>query len=88
MFDTEQTAQKDLGYAIGILEQGEKYMTMFEMIVILVLLGFGLWFTNTYIPLQPNKKRTFSAIIVIIAAFFLLNAFGILGSVARFRLVN
>ena len=63
-------------------------MTLLEMVIILVVLGVGLWLVNTYIPMQANIKKILNVVIVIVAIIFVLNAFGIVGSVTRFRLVR
>jgi len=63
-------------------------MSFVEMIIILVALGVGLWLINTYIPMQANIKKILNGVIVFVAIMFVFNAFGIIGSVTRLRLVR
>jgi small-conductance mechanosensitive channel len=59
---------------------------LIELVITLVVLGVALWLINTYIPMQANIRKILNVVVVIVVILFVLNAFGIIGSTARFRI--
>lgn len=56
-------------------------MSLLTFIITLAVVGLILWLVTSYIPMAPVIKRILVVGVVIIVAFWLLNAFGILGNI-------
>ena len=56
-------------------------MELISLIIILILIGLGLWAANTYIPMQAGVKKVLNIVVVIVVALWLLSVFGILGDI-------
>ncbi|HYV94569.1 MAG TPA: Thivi_2564 family membrane protein [Chitinophagales bacterium] len=55
-------------------------MPILTIIIVLIVVGVILWLVNTYIPMQRTIKGILNAVVVIIVVIWLLQAFGVLGS--------
>lgn len=53
-------------------------MTLLNLVVLLVLVGVGLWLVNAYIPMDSVIKRILNIVVVVAVCLFLLKAFGLL----------
>lgn len=51
---------------------------MISIILVLVILGVGLWLINTYIPMAPAIKQLINILAVIAVIVWLLSAIGVL----------
>jgi hypothetical protein len=60
-------------------------MTLIGLIVTLVVVGVILWAVNTYIPMAPPLKNILNIVVVIAVVLWLLQAFGLLGSIGGVR---
>jgi hypothetical protein len=56
-------------------------MPLINIIIILVVIGAGLWAINKYIPMAPPIKTILNVVVVIVVCLWLLRIFGIIGSV-------
>jgi len=56
--------------------------------IILVLIGVGilLWFVNNYIPMDGKIKSILNLVVVIVVAVWLLQTFGIIGSLKALQI--
>jgi hypothetical protein len=56
--------------------------------IILVLIGVGilLWFVNNYIPMDGKIKSILNFVVVIVVAVWLLQTFGIIGSLKALQI--
>ncbi len=61
-------------------------MPLINIIVILVVVGLGLWAINRYIPMAPAIKNILNVVVVIIICIWLLQTFGIIRGGAPIRL--
>ncbi len=61
-------------------------MTLIQFVIALVVFGVGLWAINSYIPMDATIKRILNVVVTLVAILFVLNAFGILGSMSGIRL--
>ena len=61
-------------------------MSLISIIVALVVVGVLLWLVNTYIPMDSKIKSILNGVVLIIVVIWLLQAFGILGSVGNVRI--
>jgi hypothetical protein len=52
------------------------------IVLVLIVVGVLLWLINTYIPMQGTIKNILNAVVVIAVVIWLLQAFGVLGSLS------
>ena len=60
-------------------------MSLINLIVVLVVVGVGLWAINTYVPMDRKIKSILNVVVVIAVVLWLLQIFGLLGSIGAFR---
>ena len=61
-------------------------MPLLTILIVLIVAGVILWLVNSYIPMQQNIKRILNVVVVIIAVIWLLNVFGVIGSLTHIRI--
>jgi hypothetical protein len=61
-------------------------MSLIGLILTLVVVGVVLWLLNNYIPMDGKIKRILNVVVVIVVVIWLLQAFGILGSLQNIRI--
>jgi len=61
-------------------------MPLITLVVVLIVVGVLLWLVNTYIPMQGTIKSILNAVVVIAVVIWLLQAFGMLGSLENIRI--
>ena len=61
-------------------------MPLLQVAVSLIVVGVLLWLVNTYIPMARSIKSILNAFVVIVVVVWLLNLFGLLDSIQRFRI--
>jgi hypothetical protein len=59
---------------------------LLQIILVLIVVGVLLWLVNNYIPMDGKIKGILNAVVVILVVLWLLQAFGILGSLNGVRL--
>ena len=55
-------------------------MSLLNVIIVLVVVGFLLWAINRFIPMQQWVKNLLNVVVVIVLIIWLLKAFGLLGA--------
>lgn len=60
-------------------------MSLIALIVILAVVGVGLWWLTTYVPMDGTVKRIITAIVVLVVILWVLSALGVLGAVNEAR---
>ena len=55
-------------------------MSLLSIILVLIVVGVLLWLVNNYIPMDSKIKGILNAVVVILVVLWLLQAFGVLGS--------
>lgn len=63
-------------------------MTLLQLVIVLVVIGVGMWLVNSYIPMQRSIKTVLNVVVVIAVIMYVLMAFGLLGSFSGLRLNN
>lgn len=53
-------------------------MPIITIIVVLILIGVGLWALNTYVPMDQKIKTVINVLIVILVVLWLLSVLGVL----------
>lgn len=60
-------------------------MPLLTIVIVLIVVGVLLWLINTYIPMDGKIKSILNAVVVIVVVIWLLQAFGLLGSLQGIR---
>ena len=60
-------------------------MPLIQLIVALVVVGVALWLINNYIPMDGTIKKILNVVVIVVVILFILNAFGVLGSLSGLR---
>ena len=60
-------------------------MSLIGLIITLVVVGVLLWLLNNYVPMDGKIKRILNVVVVIVVVIWLLQAFGLLGSLRNIR---
>jgi hypothetical protein len=61
-------------------------MSLIGLILTLVVVGVLLWLLNNYIPMDGKIKRILNVVVVIVVVIWVLQGFGILGSLQNIRI--
>jgi hypothetical protein len=61
-------------------------MSLIGIILTLVVVGVLLWLLNNYIPMDGKIKSILNAVVVIVVVIWLLQTFGIIGSLQNIRI--
>lgn len=61
-------------------------MSLISLVITLIVVGVLLWAVNTYIPMDSKIKKILNVIVVLVVVLWLLQAFGILGSLSNIRI--
>ena len=63
-------------------------MPLINLVVVLLVVGVLLWLVNTYVPMDRKIKNILNIVVVIVVVIWLLQAFGVLGSLQSVRIGN
>jgi len=63
-------------------------MPLINIVVMLIVVGVGLYLINRFIPMQSTIKTILNAVVVIVVCIWLLQAAGLWASVTNFRLTR
>ncbi len=58
-------------------------MPLVQLVIALVVVGIALWLINNYIPMDATIKKILNVVVVIVVVLWLLNIFGVLGSMSQ-----
>ena len=61
-------------------------MSLVGLVLTLVVVGVLLWLLNNYIPMDGKIKRILNGVVVIVVVIWLLQAFGLIGSLQNIRI--
>ena len=61
-------------------------MSMIGVILTLVVVGIVLWLINNYVPMDSKIKTILNVVVVIVVVIWLLQSFGVLGSLRDLRI--
>ena len=61
-------------------------MSLIGLVLTLVIVGILLWLINNYVPMDPKIKSIVNVVVVIVVVIWLLQAFGVLGSLRDIRI--
>jgi hypothetical protein len=60
-------------------------MPLINLVVVLIIVGVGLYLINRYIPMASAIKSILNVVVVVAVCVWLLQATGMWGSVASFK---
>lgn len=61
-------------------------MSLIGLIITLAVVGVLLWLLNNYVPMDAKIKTIINVVVVIVVVIWLLQAFGVLGSLRDLRI--
>ena len=61
-------------------------MSLVSVVIVLIVVGVLLWLINNYLPMDGKIKSILNAVVIIVVVLWLLQAFGILGSLGGIRI--
>ena len=61
-------------------------MPLINVVVVLIVVGVLLWLINNYLPMDGKIKAILNAVVVIAVVLWLLQAFGLLGSLSSIKI--
>jgi Flp pilus assembly protein TadB len=61
-------------------------MSLISLLLTLVVVGVLLWLLNNYVPMDGKIKSIINAVVVIVVVVWLLQSFGVLGSLQNIRI--
>ncbi len=60
-------------------------MSILELVIVLIVVGFGLWLINNYMPMDGKIKKILNIVVVVIVLLFVLSEFGLMDPILRIR---
>jgi hypothetical protein len=60
-------------------------MPLITLIIVLVVVGAALWAINGYIPMAKPVKTNLNVVVVAVLCLWLLQVFGVIGSINSIR---
>jgi hypothetical protein len=61
-------------------------MPLLSIVVMLIIVGVGLYLVNRYIPMASSIKSILNIVVVVVVCVWVLQATGLWSSVSHFRL--
>ncbi|HEV2055782.1 MAG TPA: Thivi_2564 family membrane protein [Methylomirabilota bacterium] len=61
-------------------------MSLIGLVMTLAVVGVLLWLLNNYVPMDSKIKSIINAVVVIVVVIWLLQSFGVLGSLRDLRI--
>lgn len=61
-------------------------MPLISFVIVLIVVGVLLWMINNYIPMDEKIKMIINVVVMIAVVLWVLQVFGLLGSVDQIRI--
>jgi hypothetical protein len=61
-------------------------MPLVTVVLVLIVVGVLLWLVNSFIPMDGKIKKILNAVVVIAVIIWLLQVFGLIGSLQSIRI--
>jgi hypothetical protein len=61
-------------------------MDLVQVVIVLIVVGVLLWLVNNYLPMDGKIKAILNGVVVIAVVLWLLQAFGVLGSLSNIKI--
>jgi hypothetical protein len=59
-----------------------------QLLITLIVVGVILWAINNYIPMDGKIKSILNIVVVVVVVLWLLQVFGLMGSINNMRVGN
>jgi len=69
----------------GVTPKGGHRMSLIQMVVTLIIVGFLMWLVNLFIPMQSTIKGVLNGLVAILVVIWLVNVFGLMHYITRFH---
>jgi hypothetical protein len=63
-------------------------MPLVYIVLVLIVVGVGLWLINTYIPMAGSIKTILNVVVVVAVVVWVLQAVGIWGRLTNYRFTH
>ena len=63
-------------------------MPLLNLVVVLIVVGVGLYLINRYIPMASSIKTILNIVVVVAVCVWVLQAVGLWGDITNFRLTR
>jgi predicted membrane protein len=63
-------------------------MPLIDLVVMLIVVGLGLWLVNRFIPMASSIKTILNVVVVVAVCIWVLQAVGLWGNLSSFRIGN
>ena len=63
-------------------------MPLVYIVLVLIVVGVGLWLINTYIPMAGSIKTILNVVVVVAVVIWVLQAVGMWGRVTSYRFTH
>jgi uncharacterized Tic20 family protein len=63
-------------------------MPLVYIVLVLIVVGVGLWLINTYIPMAGSIKTILNVVVVVAVVIWVLQAVGMWGRVTSYRFMH
>jgi len=60
-------------------------MPLATVVIVLIVVGLLLWLVNTYIPMDAKIKNILNVVVVLAVVIWLLQVFGVFGTLSSIR---
>ncbi len=61
-------------------------MPLINLVIVLIVVGVLLWLVNSFIPMDRKIKQILNIVVVIVVVIWLLQVFGVIGSLDNIRI--
>ena len=76
------------GDRIAYLDVEDRNMPLVYIVLLLIVVGVGLWVINRYIPMASSIKAILNVVVVIAVCIWVLKAVGVWGDVLNYRIAR
>ena len=60
-------------------------MPLIYVVLVLLVVGIGLWLINTYVPMAHSIKSILNIVVVVAVCVWVLQAFGLWNTILNYR---
>jgi len=72
----------------GATPKGGHRMSLIQLVVTLIIVGFLMWLVNRFIPMQSTIKGILNGLVAILVVIWLVNVFGLMHYITRFHVTR
>jgi hypothetical protein len=65
-----------------------KNMPLINIVLVLIIVGMGLWLINSFVPMAGSIKTILNAVVVVFVCVWLLKIFGLWSQIVDYRVTH